>query len=127
MAFQVFLFLLVFFLLLALVRLGHLYLPHQRPSHSKAGAIRTTVQRLLKPRTPLDCPACRLSYTPSSGVRPAPAPVRPWRFREKPPGSTQAGEHRGLRLSQPAVPVLRDHRRSHPCGFLGMASMAMLS
>ena len=33
------------------------------------------VQRLLKPRTPLDCPICRLS---SSGVRPASAPVRPW-------------------------------------------------
>ena len=78
MAFQVFLFLLVFFLLLALARLGHLYWPHQQPSHSKAGVIRTTVQRLLKPRTPLDCPACRLSYPPLSGVRPAPAPVRPW-------------------------------------------------
>jgi len=56
MAFQVFLFLLVFFLILGLVRLGHLYLPHQQPSHSKAGVIRTKVQRLLKPRTPLDCP-----------------------------------------------------------------------
>ena len=33
------------------------------------------VHRLLKPRTPLDCPICRLSC---SGVRPAPAPVRPW-------------------------------------------------
>jgi hypothetical protein len=33
------------------------------------------VQRLLKPRTPLDCPICRLS---SSGVRPASAPGRPW-------------------------------------------------
>jgi hypothetical protein len=28
------------------------------------------------PRTPLDCPICRRS---SLGVRPAPAPVRPWR------------------------------------------------
>jgi IS1 family transposase/transposase-like protein len=75
MAFQVFLFLFVFFLLLGLTRLGHLSLPHHQPSNSKAGSIRTTVQRLLKPRTPLDCPICRLS---SSGVRPAPAPVRPW-------------------------------------------------
>jgi IS1 family transposase/transposase-like protein len=40
--------------------------------------MRTTVQRLLKPRTPLDCPACRLSCTPSSAVRPTPTPVRPW-------------------------------------------------
>jgi transposase-like protein/IS1 family transposase len=79
MAFQVFLFLLVFFLILGLARLWHLYLPHFQPSHTKERAIRTTVQRLLKPRTPLDCPACRLSCTLSSGVRPVPAPVRPWR------------------------------------------------
>jgi transposase-like protein len=39
----------------------------------------TTVQRLLKPRTPLDCPACRLSSPFSSVVAPGPLPVRPWR------------------------------------------------
>jgi hypothetical protein len=37
------------------------------------------VHRLLKPRTPFDCPACRLCGTHSSDVEPAPAPVRPWR------------------------------------------------
>ncbi len=37
------------------------------------------VHRLLKPRTPLDCPSCRLACTPSPGMRPAPALVRPWR------------------------------------------------
>jgi transposase-like protein len=62
-----------------LARLWHLSWPHLQPSHSKGGALRTTVQRLLKPRTPRDCPASRLSCTPSSGARPAPAPVRPWR------------------------------------------------
>jgi IS1 family transposase/transposase-like protein len=36
------------------------------------------VHRLLKPRTPLDCPACRLASTASSGGGSAPAPVRPW-------------------------------------------------
>ena len=46
---------------------------------------------------------------------------------QKPPGSTQAREHRGLCLSQPAVRVLWDHRRFHPCVFLAMASMAALS
>jgi hypothetical protein len=79
MAFQVFLFLFVFFLILGLAHLWHLYLPRLQPSHSQAGVIRTTVQRFLKPRTALDCPACRLSCTLSSGVRPVPAPVRPWR------------------------------------------------
>jgi hypothetical protein len=79
MAFQMFLVLLVFFLLLGLARLWPLSWPHLQPSHSQGGALRTTVQRLLKPRTPRDCPACRLACTPSSAVRPAPAPVRPWR------------------------------------------------
>lgn len=78
MAFQVFLFLLVFFLLLGLTRLGPLSLPYHQPSNAKAGMIRTTVQRLLKPRTPLDCPACCPSCTPSSDIKPIPTPVRPW-------------------------------------------------
>jgi IS1 family transposase/transposase-like protein len=40
--------------------------------------MRTVVHQLLKPCTPLDCPACRLCCTPSSGVRPAPTLLRPW-------------------------------------------------
>ncbi len=75
MAFQMFVFLLVFFLILGLVHLCLHSWPHLQPSHSKGGAVRTTVQRLLKPRTPLDCPICRLC---SSDVRRAPAPVCPW-------------------------------------------------
>ncbi|HLX58548.1 MAG TPA: hypothetical protein VKR83_16140 [Ktedonobacteraceae bacterium] len=39
----------------------------------------STLPRLLKPRCPDDCPACRLASTSSSGGRPASAPVRPWR------------------------------------------------
>ena len=77
MALPVSLFVFVFFLLsLALLwRLG--WLPLQISS-SRAGAIHSTVHRLLKPRTPDDCPACRLAVTPSSGGRSAPAQVRPW-------------------------------------------------
>jgi hypothetical protein len=48
-------------------------------SSSRGGAKRTTLQRLLKPRTPDDCSACRLASTPASAVGPAPAAVRPWR------------------------------------------------
>ena len=70
----------VFVFMLALAQLYHLYWPHHCPPHSRAAAkMRTTVQRLLKPRSPLDCPACRLASTLSSGVEPAPLPVRPWR------------------------------------------------
>ena len=78
MAFHVFVFLLVDCLLLSLALLWRLCWFHLRPSHSRAGAIHSTAQRLLKPRTPLDCPDCRLSCAHSSVVEPAPTPVRPW-------------------------------------------------
>jgi transposase-like protein len=75
MAFHVFL----FFLLLCLAWFWQLYWLHHNPPHPRGGAIRTKIQRLLKPRTPLDCPACRLSSTLTSGMRLSPLSVRPWR------------------------------------------------
>src|SRR6266704_2034598 len=74
MAFHVFL----FFLLLCFACLLHLYWLHHKPPHSRVGTIHTKIQRLLKPRSPHDCPACRLSCTLSSGVEPAPPAVHPW-------------------------------------------------
>ncbi len=79
MTFHFFLLPLLFCLLLSLARLCYLSWCHHGPAQLRAAARRTSIQRLLKPRTPRDCPACRLACTPSSGVRPAPAPVRPWR------------------------------------------------
>ncbi len=79
MTLHVCLLLLVFFLIFSLVRLYHLSLSQHGPSHSRGAAVHTTVQRLLKPRTPRDCPACRLSSPFSSVVAPGPLPVHPWR------------------------------------------------
>jgi transposase-like protein/IS1 family transposase len=79
MTLYVFLLLLMFFLIFSLVRLCNLCWPHHCPAHSAAAARHTLIQRLLKPRSPRDCPACRLSCTLSSGVGSAPLPVRPWR------------------------------------------------
>jgi transposase-like protein len=79
MAFHVFLLLLVSFLMFCLLRLWPLCWPHHGSAQSRAVAkMHTTLHRLLKPRSPHDCPACRLASTPSSGVGPAPLPVRPW-------------------------------------------------
>ncbi len=75
MTLHVFLFLLVFFLMLSLALLYRLSWPHLQFSHSQAGRRRALVNRLLKPRTPLDCPVCRLTLP---GVGPASAPIRPW-------------------------------------------------
>ena len=76
MAFHVFLFVLVFFLTLSLALPWRLCWFHLPPFHSQAARRRTLVHRLLKPRSPDDCPACRLASTPALGVEPP--PVRPW-------------------------------------------------
>ncbi len=51
MAFHVFVFLLVFFLMLSLAWLGSLSLLHHGLAHSKAGAVHPLERRLLKPHT----------------------------------------------------------------------------
>jgi hypothetical protein len=112
MAFQIDVFLLMFFLILTLAWLWrHGWLPLQ-PSHFKTGAVRTTVHRLLKPRGPNDCPACRLASTPSSSGGPTPAPVRRWSEVKSRPGARHSESHRRLGLSPPTMRVLRDHRCS---------------
>lgn len=77
MAFHLFLFLLVV-CLLSLALLWRLRWFSLQPSHLRGRAKRGTLHRLLKPRCPDDCPACRLASTASSGGGPAPKPVRPW-------------------------------------------------
>jgi hypothetical protein len=72
-------FLLVVCLFLCLARLGRLDWFPLRPSFSQGGAKRSTLYRLLKPRCPDDCPACRLASTHASVAGPAHASVRPWR------------------------------------------------
>jgi transposase-like protein len=79
MALHVYVFLLVFFLMLGLALLWRLDWIHLQPSSSRGKAKHTMLHRLLKPRSPYDCPACRLASTASSVGGPAPAPVRPWR------------------------------------------------
>jgi hypothetical protein len=72
-------FLLVFFLICSLALLCSLCWPYYGPVQPRAAAkVRTVLPRLLKPRNPDDCPACRLASTPSLGGGPAPLPVRPW-------------------------------------------------
>jgi IS1 family transposase len=52
---------------------------HRRSSPSQNAAATACVERLLKPRTPDDCPACRLQSTlPAATTPPHPA-VMPWR------------------------------------------------
>jgi transposase-like protein len=76
---NLYVFLLVYFLIFSLALLCALCWPHPGPAQSRAAAkMRTRLQRLLKPRCPHDCPACRLASPLSSGGGSAPLPVRPW-------------------------------------------------
>ena len=78
MVLHVFVFLFAVCFLLSLTLLGRLDWFPLRPSSSGGEAKHPTLHRLLKPRSPDDCPACRLASIASSGGVPAPAPVRPW-------------------------------------------------
>jgi IS1 family transposase/transposase-like protein len=104
MVFYVFLFLLVVLLLLFLALLGRLTWPHLQRSHASAGSRRALVHRLLKPRTPDDCPACRLASTASSGVEPVPAPVRPWREVKSRRGAPKRIDTEGFACPNPQCP-----------------------
>jgi hypothetical protein len=72
-----FVFLLVVCILLPLALLWLLEWFPLGPS-SKGKAKRTMLHRRLEPRSPDDCPACRLGSPASSGGELAHAPVRPW-------------------------------------------------
>ncbi len=78
MSLHVFVFLLVVCLFLSLALLWRLDWLHFRSSSSRGGVRRCRLPHQLVPRSTDDCPACRLASTPSSGIGPAPAPVRPW-------------------------------------------------
>ena len=78
MTLHVFFLLLLFVLMFSLARLCSFCWPHHGPAQS-AAAKRTPLHRRLKPRSPHDCPACRLASTLSSVAEPMSPPVRPWR------------------------------------------------
>jgi len=75
MTVQVFVFFLLCFLMLSLLWFGRLTLLNYGLARWRAGALHPVACRLLKPRTPRDCPACRLTSTLSSSVEPASAPL----------------------------------------------------
>jgi hypothetical protein len=104
---HVYLFLLMVFLLLCLALLWRLCWLNLQPSHSRGGAIHSTAQRLLKPRTPLDCPACRLSCANSSVMGSAPAPVRPWREVKSRRGAPKRVNTEGFACSNQQCPYYR--------------------
>src|SRR3989442_6607280 len=100
MALHVFVLRLVACPLLCLASLGRLDWLSPRPS-SKGATKRTTVQRLPQPRSPDDCPACRLSSATSSGGGSATAPVRPWREVKSRRGAPKRVNTEGFACANP--------------------------
>ena len=76
MPIHVYVFLLVVCLLFCLAPLWRHNWLHLQPCSTRGGAKRSALHRLLKPRSPDDCPACRLASPAPSALMPA--PVRPW-------------------------------------------------
>lgn len=111
---HIFLSLLMYMFMLAVVWLSQWYRFHHGPAHGKGGG-RSLLPRRLKPRTPLDCPACCLSASHSSPGTREPAPVPPWREVKSRRGARHPGGDRGLCLSQSSLCVLRDQRCGCPC------------
>jgi IS1 family transposase/transposase-like protein len=105
-------FLLVVCLLLSLALLWRLCWFYLWPSSSRGRAKRSTLHRLLQPRTPDDCPACRLASTASSGGGTALAPVRPWSEVKSRRGAPKRIPTDGFACPNPQCPyfgITEDH------------------
>jgi len=126
MSVHVYVFLLVVCLLLCPTLLWRLDWFALRPSSSSGGTKRTTLQRLLKPRCPDDCPACRLGSTPWLGGEPAPVPVRPWCEVKSRRGAPKRSTHRATPVPTESAPTsVLPTLTSTP--WLEMASMVIAS
>jgi len=123
MALHVFVLLLVVWLLLCLARLGRLDWLSLRSS-SKGATKRTTVQRLLQPRSPDDCPACRLSSANSSGGGSATAPVRPWSEVKSRRGAPKRVDTEGFACPNPQCQYLSNADTLFHAAFRGWQAWA---
>ncbi len=126
MSLPIVVFLLVVCLIFSLTLLWCLCWLHRRPCASRGKAKRSMLPRLLKPRSPDDCPVCRHASSPSSSGGLAPAPVRPWRevkSQRGPPSASPPKASPVLISSAPTsgTPMLSSTPSS------GMASMAVQS
>jgi hypothetical protein len=107
---QMFVLLLVSFPILFLALLWRLGWLSPQPFPEQAGKKRMLVHRLLKPRTPLDCPVCRLA---SPDAKPASAPVRPWR------------EFKSRRGAPKRIPTAGFACPNHQCAYFGITDASI--
>jgi hypothetical protein len=102
------------FVLLLMIILLLLAWP-RRPSVSHQANITAGVQRLLKPRTPDDCPIChQQAALPTKTGAPCP-PIIPWRERKSRRGRPKRINTHGFACPNRTCAVLPDQRCAIPC------------
>jgi hypothetical protein len=87
--------LLVCLLLLLGVWLYQCFRSFRSPSRTQESH-RSHVPRCLRPRSPLDCPACCQASLSSAGKEPTHAPVRPWREVKSRQGAPKRANTEGV-------------------------------
>jgi hypothetical protein len=93
----------LYLLVLILYQLWLAWLWRQRqPTQSHPNAVRTSLQRLLKPRTPDDCLACRQEKTSSAPEAPTSSPIHPWSEVKSRRGAPKCIDTQGYACDNPA-------------------------
>ena len=85
-----------FVLLLVVALLWWAWIWRCQPSAPQRVTVTARVQRLLKPRTPDDCPACCQPMTTAMGSTPSRAPVTPWCERKSRRGAPKRIDTQGF-------------------------------
>jgi hypothetical protein len=85
-----------FVLLLVVALLWWAWTWRRQPSASQRVTVTARGQRLLKPRTPDDCPACCQPMTTATGITPTRAPVTPWCERKSRHGAPKRIDTHGF-------------------------------
>jgi hypothetical protein len=100
-------------LVLSILLLWLLLLWPQLLPHVQTTTVAAARERLLKPRTPADCPTCRQARATAADPPSTRIPVTPWRERK----SRRAQTHfdPGVCLSQSRLSLLSDHGCIYPC------------
>src|SRR5262245_29315710 len=72
-------------------------------------------ERLLKPRTPADCPMCRQARATAADHPPSSIPLTPWRERKSRRGAPKRIVTQDFACPNRSCLVLSDHGCIYPC------------
>src|SRR5262245_54813515 len=97
---------LVLLLVVVVVWLAWTWYSHPHPHPSTAG-VTARVQRLLKPRTPDNCPACSQPPTAAASTTPTRLPLTPWCERKSRHGAPKRSNTQGFACPKPSCGYYR--------------------